>query len=459
MILQRVFLATMALALSGGAIGAIAAPTDPVQAVFREWLTAVNTGDGKAIRPFYADYLGDPDAIFPIENAQDTCGFDPVRVEQRTARTLTVLLAEKCFPALQRLTIELGDPGTKRLKRFDLDPLKLPPDAAIAALTGITDRLAAKDGFAGAVIIADGKGEPWSRAWGTLGRTDGRRITADTPMFLASAGKMFTAISVLQLVQAGKLDLDAPLGRYLTDYPNAAMAQVTLRQLLSHRGGAGDIGILGRDEGENRAHVRTIADIIALNGNRPPDFPPGSKADYANYGFVLLGAIVERVSGLRYEDYVTDHVFRPAGMRHAGFPDRDHLDGVAQGYTHFYGAEPALLPNRDVLPWRGTPAGGGVASANDMLAFFRALKAGILLPPDMLKQATTAGDTPWYGMGFVVNSGNNPSWGHGGNSYGMDVAAHFHPVPDTMFICLATRDMACNRLIFAWYLRRFGRPE
>lgn len=459
MILKRAFLATMVLVLGTGAMGAAAAPSDPAESLFREWLAAFNTGDAKAIRPFYAAYLDDPDAMFPIENAQDTCGFDLVRVEQRGARNLTVLLAEKCFPSLQRLTIELGEPGVKRLKRFDLDPVKLPPDAAIAALTGITDRLAAKDGFAGAVIIADGKGQPWSRVWGTLGRTDGRRITVDTPMFLASAGKMFTAVAVLQLVQAGKVELDAPLGRYLPDYPNAAMAQVTVRQLLSHRAGAGDIGILGRDEGANRAHVRTIADIIALNGGRPPDFPPGSKADYANYGFVLLGAIVERVSGMGYDDYITAHVFKPAGMHHAGFPDRDHLDGIAQGYTHFYGEEAALVPNRDVLPWKGTPAGGGVASANDMLAFFQALKAGILLTPDLLKQATMAGDTPWYGMGFVVNSGANPSWGHGGNSYGMDVAAHYYPAQDTLFICLATRDMACNRLIFAWYLRRFGRLE
>lgn len=327
-----------------------------------------------------------------------------------------------------------------------------------AALTDIADRLSAKDKFAGAVIIAHGN-EQWSHNWGSLDKSDAKPITADTPMLLASAGKMFTAVSVLQLVDAGKIDLDAPLGRYLTDYPNKETARVTVRQLLEHRGGTGDIGILGKDDGANRAHVRTIADMIALNGNRPPDFPPGTKADYSNYGFVLLGAIVERVSGESYYDYVAEHVFKPAGMLNAGFPDLEHLDGVATGYTTFFGNIPKLVSNRDVLPWRGMPAGGGVASANDMLKFFNAMKSGKLLSAKMLKLATTAGDTPWYGMGFIVNSHENQSWGHGGQSYGMDVAAHYYPAHDTTFICLATRDMACDRLMYDWYRRYFGWPK
>lgn len=453
MIFKRGLLAWLFIALG---VSPLQAQSDPVGAVFQEWLTAFNSGDHSAIRKFYGEHLDDPDAVFPLENAEDTCGFDTVRVESRTAQTINVLLAEKCYPALQRLKIELGAPGEKKLKTFDLDPLRLPPDEAIAALTGIADRLSARDKFAGALIVAHGDEQPWSHNWGSLDKSGKSPITADTPMFLASAGKMFTAVSVLQLVDAGKIDLDAPLGRYLTDYPNAETARVTVRQLLEHRGGTGDIGILGQEDGANREHVRTIADIIALNGNRPPDFPPGTKADYSNYGFVLLGAIVERVSGESYYDYVAEHVFKPAGMLNAGFPDLEHLDGVAEGYTTFYGKVPELVPNRDVLPWRGSPAGGGVASANDMLKFFNAMKSGKLLSAKMLKLATTAGDTPWYGFGFVVNSSENPSWGHGGNSYGMDVATHYHPAHDTTFVCLATRDMACNRLIFAWYLRSFG---
>jgi CubicO group peptidase (beta-lactamase class C family) len=268
---------------------------------------------------------------------------------------------------------------------------------------------------------------------------------------------MFTAVSVLQLVDAGRIELDAPLSRYLPDYSNADMAKVTIRQLLTHRGGTGDIGILGRDDEANRAKVRSIDDIIQLNGDRAPAFSPGSKAEYSNYGFILLGAVIERVTQGTYYDYVEEHVFKPAGMTATGFPDQDHLAGVATGYTTFFGAQPRKVANTDVLPWRGSAAGGGVASANDMLRFLSAVQNGTLLSPPMFQLATAAGATSWYGMGFVVNP-KQRSWGHGGNSYGMDVAVHYYGNLDTAFVCLATRDRVCNRLIFAWNQRTFP-PE
>jgi CubicO group peptidase (beta-lactamase class C family) len=195
--------------------------------------------------------------------------------------------------------------------------------------------------------------------------------------------------------------------------------------------------------------------MIRLNGDRAPAFPPGSKDEYSNYGFILLGAVIEKVTGEAYQDLVARRIFAPAGMTASAFPDRDHLQGVAVGYTTYFGEEKVPLPNLDSLPWRGASAGGGVASANDMLRFFDALRAGKLLGPAMLKLATSAGATPWYGLGFVVNPDTPPSWGHGGTSYGMDVAAHHYPSIDTTFICLGARDMVCNRLIFAWYLRTF----
>jgi D-alanyl-D-alanine carboxypeptidase len=143
-------------------------------------------------------------------------------------------------------------------------------------------------------------------------------------------------------------------------------------------------------------------------------------------------------------------------MDDAGFPTLEQLQEVPTGYTTYYGEEADLVSHRSTLPWRGSPAGGGVASANDMLKFFQALQSGKLLRKGLFAQATTAGPTPWYGMGFVVGPSHFPSWGHGGNSYGMDVAAHHYPKIDTTFICLASRDMVCNRLIQAWYRRMVG---
>jgi D-alanyl-D-alanine carboxypeptidase len=458
---------TMSLALSLGLLlgnAATARPAveqegaeqgAPVERIFDEWLDAFNSGDAAAIKAFYSKYLGDNNPMFALENAQDTCGFDTERVEASSATMMTVLLRQRCLPGLQRAKLELAADGVK-LKSLDFRPLPLPGDGSITATAAIANRLSARNDFAGSIIIArDGK-RLLARNWGFADPITRKPMTLDTPMFLASAGKMFTAVAILQLVDARKVDLDAPMGRYLTDYPNAATAKVTIRQLLTHRGGTGDIGILGRDDDANRARVRTINDIVALNGNRAPDFPPGTKDDYSNYGFILLGAVIEKVTGDSYYDYVAEHVFKPAGMKSSGFPDRDHLQGVAVGYTTFFGAEPRLVPSTDVLPWRGASAGGGVSTPNDMLRFLSALKEGKLLSPNMFKLATTASPTFGYGMGFVVNSGEGASWGHGGMSYGMDVAAHHFVKSNTTFVCMATRDMVCNRLIFAWNLRTFG---
>ena len=423
---------------------------DPVAGVFEQWLTAFNSGDGAPIQAFYGERVGDPVAQFPQDLAIATCGFDPVRVENRTASGMIVLLVERCSPALHRLTIELGPAGEAKLAKFDLAHFAMPVAAAGAYVARFADRLAQRGEFAGALLLLQNDLPIVARGWGTLDRTSETAITLDTPMFLASAGKMFTAVAVLQLVESGRIELDAPLGRYLTDYPNAEMAQVTIRQLLQHRGGSGDIGILARGDAGNRARVRTIADLIALNGDRAPSFPPGTRMEYSNYGFLLLGALVERVSGQSYYDYLAQRVFAPAGMASASFPDLDHLDGIATGLTTFYGEETEPVSNVAVLPWRGTPAGGGVASVNDMRKFIDALRSGKLLARAALARALTPSDPPWYGLGFILPSGNEAFWGHGGQSYGMDAASYYTAGFNSHFICLATRDMACTKLMAAW---------
>jgi CubicO group peptidase (beta-lactamase class C family) len=448
MVLRRVGLA-LALVLS--AVPAQArAQTGSVDSAFEEWLAAFNSGDKTKIQAFYGKRLDDPEARYPLDLAVASCGFDPVRVESRAATSMTVLLIERCFPALQRLTVELGPAREGKLKRLDLSPFAMPVEAANNYVASFARRLEERGEFAGALILVQNEKPQVARGWGTLDQGNNTPITPDTPMFLASAAKMFTAVSVLQLVEAGKIDLDAPFGTYLVDYPNAEMAQVTIRQLLQHRGGTGDMGILARDEGDNRATVRTIADIIALNGDRAPSFPPGTKMEYSNYGFVLLGAVVERVSGLSYYDYVENHLFAPAGMTNADFPDLEHLDGVATGTTTFYGEEGEAVSNVSILPWRGTPAGGGVASANDMRKFIDALRAGKLLSPTLFEQARTASDTPWYGMGFILPAPGGSFWGHGGQSYGMDVASYYTAGFNAHFVCLSTRDWGCTRLMAAW---------
>lgn len=425
---------------------------------FENWLAAFNTGDKAAIQKFYGEHLGDAGALTPRNLREETCGFDLARIEDKSDKSFRALLVQRCFPALFRVSFSVADDG-KTLEKFTLQPFAMPEARTLAATRDIVRRLAASDAFAGSIIIAQDGLAPWTYSVGTFSRDDPRRITADTPMFLASAGKMFTAVGIFQLVEKGKIALDAPLSRYLPDYPNKDMAKVTIRQLLGHRGGTGEDGVLQREDTANRAWVRTIDDYIKLNGNRSPAFPPGSKFAYSNYGFILLGAVIERVSGQTYQDYIEQHVFGPAGMTNASFPDLQHIKDIPVGYSTFFEAEPKPIASTEVLPWRGSAAGGGVASATDMLRFFTALNSNVLMSAKSRAMATEPNEKGWYGLGFVTLAGEHPLWGHGGFGYGMSVAAQRFPNDKTTFICIATRDGACDRMIYAWNNRRFGLTE
>ena len=207
---------------------------------------------------------------------------------------------------------------------------------------------------------------------------------------------------------------------------------------------------------ENRAAIHGIADIIRLNGSRPPAFEPGSKFEYDNYGYIVLGAIIQKVSGQSYYDYVATHVFKPAGMTHTGYPLREEMDGVAVPYSRFDSR--ALHSVRAELPWRGMPAGGGVSTAGDMIRFVAALNNGKLLSRTMLARAVrneTGRPDGWYGFGFIVSKvGNFPYWGHGGGAAGQSLVLDYYPLTDTTFVCMSNRDPpVCDRLAFNFLFR------
>ena len=202
------------------------------------------------------------------------------------------------------------------------------------------------------------------------------------------------------------------MGQYLPGYPNAEIAKVTIRQLLTHSGGTGDIfgpefdkQRLAEDARRLRAPVRRAR----------PDHPPGKGYQYSNYGFVLLGDIIEHASGQSYYDYVDEHVFAPAGMHDSGsLPEDVAVPGRAHAYTRK--DEGAWTDAADTLPYRGTSAGGGYSTAGDLLKFARALQAGKLLSRALLAEATRK-QTPWYGYGFMVGEQEGmPAFGHGGGA-------------------------------------------
>jgi CubicO group peptidase (beta-lactamase class C family) len=267
--------------------------------------------------------------------------------------------------------------------------------------------------------------------------------------------KMFTAVATLQLVEAGALALDDPIGKHLRDYPNRDIAtKVTVRHLLTHTGGTGDI--FGPAFEQNRLALREHGDYLNLYGSRGPDFEPGARFEYSNYGYVLLGAIIQAVSGGSYYDYVRDNVFEPAGMTATGsLPESDDVSNRAVGYMRTSPAS-AWVPNTDTLPWRGTSAGGGYSTVGDLMRFALALDSGTLISQAMLAEATRPQqDGPPYGYGFdVQEDGPLRSYGHGGGAPGMNGDLRVFPELGYVVVGLSNLDPpAASGLVSFFTLR------
>jgi D-alanyl-D-alanine carboxypeptidase len=306
----------------------------------------------------------------------------------------------------------------------DLAQPRLSQAEALAALSAQVDELAARDRFSGVVLVARNGKILLQKAVGRADREAGTPVTAETRFRLGSMNKMFTAIATLQLVEAGKIALDDPLGKHLSDYPNKDVARkVTVRHLLTHSGGTGDI--FGPEFERHRLALREHGDYVKLYGSRGLLHEPGTEFRYSNYGFVLLGAIIERVTGSSYYDHVRRAVFQPAGMTSTDSqPETEPVPNRSIGYTL---ENNNWVSNADTLPWRGTAAGGGYSTAGDLLRFAQALEAAKLISKKMLAEAT-APQREQYGYGFAVR-GEGPlrSYGHGGGAPGMNGELRIYP--------------------------------
>jgi CubicO group peptidase (beta-lactamase class C family) len=319
------------------------------------------------------------------------------------------------------------------------------PDAiALARLDGFALGLTEADQFSGVVLVASRDRVVFERAYGRLDAERDAAATVATRYNLASAGKMFTSVAILQQVAAGRVTLDTRVGEVLRDYPNRAFADaVTVRQLLTHTSGAGDVDLFGVENAANRARVRSVADMVALHHDRPPAFIPGSRQEYGNFGFVVLGRMVEVLSGESYEGYVERHIFAPAGMTHTGFVDcTARAPDLAVGYVTLDGRR---QPNCITQPTRGFPAGGTVSTARDMFLFTRALATGRLLPSALFAEAMRT-QREFMGLGFFATDygpdylPRDFRWGHGGSSDGVCTDVRVFPATGETIVVLANRD-------------------
>jgi CubicO group peptidase (beta-lactamase class C family) len=308
------------------------------------------------------------------------------------------------------LDVMLGDGGDEGGMGLDL------PSGDDTALAQALDRqlteLAADGSFSGVVLMArDGK-TFFNRAYGQADRERGLANEPDTRFDIGSITKMMTKVAVAQLAQAGQLALDDTVHEHLPDYPDREIAtKITIRQLLDHSSGLGDI-FNERWDDADKSRLETPQSFFPLFSGEPLQFEPGASRSYSNAGYIVLGAIVEAASGEAYADYLDEHLFRPAGMSRSGFPLRDGTaPDLAIGYTR-QGEDgtDGERPNLGLLPIRGCPAGSSSHTAADLLRFDQALRSGRLLDArwtawvysDQLPEAGSDGPRDW---GIAVAGG------------------------------------------------------
>ena len=391
----------------------------PAVQQLKGWLAAFNGSDWDAYLAFVQQNFATPPGPMYVNRGfrEGTGGFNLKKIEIDAATSVTALLQERDSEQTARIVVEVAAAEPHRIVKLQAQPIPLPHFREKELLPRTRQRvqeLVSADKFAGAVLVAQNGRPILAQAYGFADRERHISNTLQTQFGLASMGKMFTGVATLKLVRAGKLKLDDPVEKYLTDYPNKELAsKVTIRELLSHTGGTGNI--FGLEFDKHHLELRTHEDYIHLFGSRPLRFEPGSRWEYSNYGFVILGAIIDRVSGQSYFGYVRDHIFTPAGMT-----------------------------STDTGHDRVTGAGGGTTTVEDLLRFANALQDNKLLDAHDTELLTTGHvATPGggkYAYGFEDRTVNGTRcFGHDGA--GGDVSGDLKICPQGSYVVAVLANM------------------
>jgi len=303
------------------------------------------------------------------------------------------------------------------------------------------DEQEAADKFSGAVLVAHQNQPILTTARGYAIHPEILRNQSDTKFNIASVTKMFTAVAIMRLAAKEKLDLQQPIAAYNANLPYAD--QITIHQLLTHTAGF--------DEYWNdayraaRSDLRTINDYLKLFADTPLEFPPGTRHHYGNSGYVVLGSLIETISGLSYYEYMQQEIFQFVGMQNTSFYEMDlPIPNCAIGYTRenwFSPADGQLRSNQFIYAVKGSPSEHCFSTVQDIFLFFQALQNQKLLDDHYKELCFTphaAGEQAGvnYGYGFhIIDDGKHGRLiGHGGRAMGGDAFAVMYDAGYTVII-------------------------
>lgn len=447
----------------------------------RELLEVMNTGDYAKTRAYFeansvpqaepspnaAKFAGHLPTFSHILNRyRSSRGLDLVRVTTYPARGAVVgILRNRLTGDEEYLPIMVEPQAPHRITGVPVVPPAMiatwnlqraastatTEEARLQEIRAYLQRLNEAELLSGAIIIAR-DGQPiFAQAYGYADRE--RRIpnTLETPFLMASMTKLFTGLAIGQLVEQGKLSYDDSLAKFLPDFPDAESARkIRIKHLLSHTAGLGDglPPLENPDYHDARTSIKALVDGFE---RRAPTAAPGTRYAYSNMSFVLLGRVIEIVSGQEYYDYMQQHVFGPAGAKTVSFPllPRNGIATVPMAAPYDYSWDV------DSMRWftdnflgrhgrRGSSAGGAVASALDLLALSNALRAGrIVTRETYLLHSTTKPElgSPNYGYGFIVGPYLGRTFvGHNGRAAGH--CTDFGELRDTPYTVIMLSNLA-----------------
>lgn len=295
------------------------------------------------------------------------------------------------------------------------------------------------------VAIVSGNTLEFSRAYGLTDQENGVKTTPASVFRIASTSKSLTAIAAMQLAERGLLDLDAPVQTYAPAFPVKAFP-ITTRQVLAHVSGIRHY-LAGEPERTDR--FDSLTEALRVFKDDPLEHEPGTRYTYTTYGYTLLGVIIEGASKMRYQDYMRQHVFAPAGMTSTRVDDVfDIVPHRVRGYRPRVFAEfngnyrnASLMDSSYKIP-----GGGFLSTAEDLARFAIAVNRGVLVRKETLLQMSTPmklrdGAPTGYALGWYVDAGDPAAPGfhiwHGGVQPGFTSELRLIPSRGVAVVILA----------------------
>lgn len=291
--------------------------------------------------------------------------------------------------------------------------------------------------FSGAVYIAEGNQVLLNKGFGIADHAANLLNSPDTKFQIGSITKQFTAAAILLLMEQGLLSIDDYVSEYIEDFPNGD--KITLKHLLTHTSGIPNYTDFLTFR-YTRFLKRTPDELMAMISARSPKFSPGSRFKYSNSGYVLLGVIIEKVSGMSYQAFLESNIFEPLGMHDSQYGEDEHLNNQsAKGYMIFSKIESGILKMPSVSAYS---AGGILSTVNDLAKWDRALYDNSLLN----KESTELMFTPAlenYALGWVlgtIEETNEDYQSHSGRLIGFISMITRIPESKKLIIVLTNKD-------------------